>query len=156
MYYIRFLKTPKLDVPKCILRALITVTTDLGDSFYAGEIDLHAAVIVAKPEVNWQSRWHTMRWTAGMRSTWIEIHTSSAPPEPLRLFVGIRQSLIADELQLECMPEVFGARSDTFGRGSDWTKSSADRRIERRWRTSMNFDVSIYEETGESIACHIW
>ena len=152
MYYIRFLKTPRLDTFKSTVRALITVTTDLGDDFYPGELEVYTTITTVDQGRDCSSSWHTIRWTAGMRSAWIEIHVTLLPSKLLRLFVATKQSLSPRELRLECMPEVLCVRSDTFGR----RQTDASRWIERRWRTPHNGDVSIYEETGESIACHVW
>ena len=157
VYYIRFLKLPKLDNPQGTVRALVTVTTDLGDDFYPESLSLFVTVVVSARERDWQSKWQKVEWRKGMRTVWIEIQNMrSCPSELLRLVVNTRPSLVADDLLLENMPEVFSARSSTFGRSRGSDIPQADNRIERRYRTSIGEERTLDEEMGESIARHIW
>lgn len=157
VYYLRFLKPPKLDIQKGIVRALLTVTTDLGDAFYSGDLILHAIVVASEGASDWQSPWQTAKWKNGMRTVWVEIRDiQSSPLELLRLLVNTQQTVLADSAQFDRLPDVLSARSELFVRGADWEKIQADYRIERRFRTEAGQERVIYEDIGESVARHIW
>ena len=88
-----------------------------------------------------------------MRSLWVEIKDAHAsPPELLRLVVNSRCSKEANIVLSDNMPEIFGVWSDTFDRD----KNQAGSMVERRYRTDSGPERVITEETGESIARHIW
>lgn len=152
VWYIRFLKPPKLD-QKGHVRALITITTDLGDSFYPADLIIYAILVTAQDEEAWMSEWHTLKWKSGMRSLWVEFKDAHAsPPEPLRLVVNLRRSREANVVLSGNLPEVLGVWSDTFDRD----KNQAGTIVERRYRTDSGPERVIMEETGDSIARHIW
>lgn len=157
VYYLRFLKPPKLDTQKNVVRALLTITTDLGDGFYAGDLALHIIVVTSECESDWQSAWQIVHWKNGMRSIWVEIGDMGLrPPALLKLVVNTQQTLLADDLQFSQMPEILSARSAPFGRGEGWKKIQVEGQIERRFTTEAGNERVIYEETGESIARHVW
>ena len=152
VWYIRFLKSPKLD-QKGHVRALITITTDLGEGFCPTDLTLCASVIADEKEDDWTSGWQTVKWKRGMRTAGIDIaNVYDAPPVPLRLVVSSRQIREGDRVSLEDMPEILGVWSDTF----DHQRSQAGGMIERRYRTDSVPERAILEETGDSIARHIW
>ncbi len=152
VWYIRFLKPPKLD-QKGHVRALITITTDLGDDFYPTDLTLYAILVTALDKEEWMSDWQTVRWKSGMRTVWIDFRDAYAsPPVPLRLFVNSRRSREGNSVFLDDMPEILCVWSDTFDR----SKNQAGGVIERRYRTDSGPEKVIMEETGESIARHIW
>ena len=149
VWYIRFLKTPKID-QKGHVRALITITTDLGDGFYPDDLTLHATI--TKNE-NLMSEWQSVEWNRGMRTLWIDIANVDADlPVDLRLVVNCEMSVEGNRISVENMPEILGVWSDIFGK----SKSQAGGIIQRRYRTGLTVERIIIEETGESIARHIW
>ena len=151
VWYIRFLKTPKF-YQKSNVRTLITVTTDLGDAFYPRDLTLHA-MIVTESEESWMSEWQNVKWKTGMRSLLITIdHVRTGTPVDLRLVVNSEKSKEGSIVSLENIPEVLGVWSDTF----NWAENIASDVIERRYRTQYGKEMAIFEETGESIARHIW
>ena len=158
VYYIRLLKPPKLDVVKDTVRALVTITTDLGDDFYSGNLDLHAILATLEADGDyWQSEWRTVQWKAGMRNVWIEFRNLDCYPRRLfQLLVNTKPDLAADNAVITDMPEVLSARSDSFGWEGGREKSQAYNRIQRRYGTDSVQGRTIYENTGESIAQHIW
>jgi hypothetical protein len=157
VYYLRFLKPPKLNVRTSIVRALLTITTDLGDDFYAGDLTIYAIAVASERGSNWHSAWQKVKWKRGMRTVWVEIRDiESSPPELLRLIVNTQPTVQADSAQVDCLPDILSARSEFFGRGADWEKIQADNRVERRFKTEAGQDRVMYEETGESVARHIW
>ena len=152
VYYIRFLKPPKFDIDKCIVRALVTITTDLGDDFYPADIGLYAAVISDTLNES-DTEWENISWKRGTRNVWIEIRKSHFNnTRSMRLLVSTRRTLAADTVLLSNLPEILSARTEVFGK----EKPQAGNRIERRYGTNLGNSRAIYEETGESIARHIW
>lgn len=152
VYYIRFLKPPKLDTKTGNTRALITIATDLGDDFYPANLTLYAVIITDYREEP-MTEWHTILWKKGMRTAWIELgKLPSRGPKFMRLLVSTQCTEVADTVLLNDLPEILSARSDTFG----WDDPQAGNKIERRYKTAQGEGRSIYEETGESIARHIW
>ena len=149
VWYIRFLKPPKID-QKGHVRALITITTDLGDGFYPDDLTLHATITSNE---NWMSEWQILKWKGGMRTLWIDIANVDVNlPVDLRLVVNCETSVEGNCVSLENMPEILGVWSGTFGK----SKSQAGDTIQRRFRTDSTVEKIIIEETGESIARHIW
>lgn len=153
VYYIRFLKTPKLE--NGTVRALVTVTTDLGDIFYPGNLILNAIVAEnyqhAKPQ--WESQWHTIQWQNGTRNVWVEIKGIPARKEKhFKLIVSSKPTTKADLLHLNNLPEILSAHSSSFGTENPQAPSQ----VERHYWTKSGYGMSIREDTGESIACHIW
>ena len=152
VYYIRFLKPPKLDLQKCIVRALVTITTDLGDDFYPADIDLYAAVITDASKES-DTEWERVLWKRGTRNTWIEIRkTQFEDKGSTRLLVSTQSTLAADTVLLSSLPKILSARCEIFEK----EKPQAGDRVERRYRTSLGNQRAIYENTGESIARHVW
>lgn len=149
VWYIRFLKPPKINQHGHV-RALITITTDLGDGFYPADLTLYAMIT---GEENWTSEWQDVDWKSGMRNLWIDIVDLDAdPPVDLRLVVSSKKSKEGNSISIESMPEILAVWSDTFDKG----KTQAGSMIERRYRTLSGSERTIVEETGESIARHIW
>ena len=149
VWYIRFLKPPKID-PKGHVRALIAITTDLGDGFYPDDLTLHATIT---KNDNRMPQWQSVEWKRGMRALWIDIVDVYANlPVDLRLVVNFEMGVQGNPISAEKMPEILGVWSDTFGK----SKSQAGGIIQRRYRTGPNPEKMIIEETGESIARHIW
>ena len=149
VWYIRFLKSPKPD-HKGRVRALITITTDLGDGFYPNDITLHATITSNE---NCMSEWQILKWKRGMRALWVDIASVDAnQPVELRLVVNLEMSVEGNPVSVDNMPEILGVWSDTFGK----SKSQAGGIVQRRYRTVSKAEKTIIEETGESIARHVW
>ena len=151
VHYIRFLKPPKLETKggSSTIRSLVTVTNDLGDEFFPAELPLHT--ILLGQGIKFQ--WRTTVWKPDMRA--LSIETQWIPPpvlnDDLILLVNSRCSVDGDHLAVESMPEILGARS----RIHMPTSLLAVDKTERRFQTSFGC-LQIFEETGESIARHIW
>lgn len=152
VYYIRFLKSPRIDIQKRIVRALVTITTDLGDDFYPVDLGLFAAVISDASKES-DIEWERILWKRGTRNVWIEIRKPHFKETGImRLLVNTQRTLAADSVLLSSFPEVFSVRCEIFGKD----KPQAGDKVERRYRTNLGNKRLIYEETGESIARHIW
>lgn len=140
MYYMRFLRRPEVvrSSKSTQLKLLLTITTDLGDSFYPGDEVLHATIrsndIVLGEK--------TATWTAGSRILWLLLDHL-----PTKLLHGCFEvAVIAytarDMLEPSHILDV------------SWS-SHDDLYVERRLHLSQ-CTIGIKEELGESIARHIW
>jgi hypothetical protein len=161
MRYIRFLKTPRILTEKGTAKrhvyCLITVTSDLGDSFLPYDVELSAELI--SPQQDGRVLvWHTVQWTAGMRTLPITLPLPKAGTAlPLCVRVGVEPKAAHDD---------YHSLSDIDSRGvvSAWSAGfsasagshEAVKLVERRFGLSSTCTVSLWEETGESIARHLW
>ncbi|KAF2134340.1 S-adenosyl-L-methionine-dependent methyltransferase [Dothidotthia symphoricarpi CBS 119687] len=157
MRYIRFLKTPRIVVEKGTSRrqihCLITITSDLGDSFLPYDVELSAELLSSQNEEQ-TIVWKTVQWTSGMRSLAITLPLPKSSPPSLRVKVGTDAKSTHDE---------YSALSGEHTRGivSAWSapfslSTPAMKLAERRFTLPSNQKLHIWEETGESIARHIW
>ncbi|KAL8808306.1 MAG: hypothetical protein Q9182_000126 [Xanthomendoza sp. 2 TL-2023] len=147
VHYIRFLKPPRLSQFNNFLTTLITITTDLGDAFYPGDVCVHVGV----------ARGTTMtslgvaNWKSGMRVLKIEAKVP-VDHSPFRFLFTSSESLRIDPLQLDRLPEIVSAWTEEFSHladvGSDVTL--------RHFQLPSGQLLEIYEENGESMARHIW
>lgn len=158
MRYVRFLKTPRVVADKGTARSqvycLVTLTSDLGDSFLPYNVQLSAELLAGR-----QSEqvvvWRTAQWTGGMRSLAITLPLpKSQTSSPLRVRVGVDAKSTCDEyssLSGENYCGTVSAWSAPFSRSTEAMKLA-----ERRFLLPTDQQVRIWEETGESIARHLW
>ncbi|KAI9834831.1 MAG: hypothetical protein M1819_002739 [Sarea resinae] len=166
MHYIRFLKPAKLVNNNNSIETLMTLTSDLGESFYAGSTDLTASLISASP-LQEQSRPYlhqTYKWTPGSRTLKLAFDIRRVRiPWPARVYVtasGVSEdadTLLGDEnsrTTAGCPPTISAWSSPLHPP----TRLESMRLVERRFRLPSKDAaiLSIWEETGESIARHIW
>ena len=160
MYYVRFLKVPRLKVEdnrglSCIVKALVTITSDLGDELFESDTPVFTCLMTGDGSQTMLQR-QALQWTAGMRSLPLKhcIPVEKAE-QSMRMFVSAEDpshfdllpSLFIDNLSL-----VLPAWSGAFS----YQDMVADRVIQRRLRLPMGLFLCIQEATGESIARHIW
>ncbi|KAF2630800.1 hypothetical protein BU25DRAFT_386972 [Macroventuria anomochaeta] len=162
MRYVRFLKTPRI-VPekgadKSHVYCLITLTSDLGDSFFPYDAELAAELV--SPARDFQGDeiwvWRTVKWSAGMRALAITLPLKkSFTLGPLRVRVGVEPKAEHDTL-------VNLSQEDSQGIVSAWSaefnsngSKEAVKLVERRFQVARR-RISVWEETGESIARHLW
>ncbi|MCJ1377430.1 hypothetical protein MMC17_000525 [Xylographa soralifera] len=157
VFYIRFLKVPKISPSNAAseysVKTTITITSDLGEEFLAQDVELFADLdcngITHTPT-------HRPKWRAGMRALPIEFRVNKKDiVGPLRLCISGHRPTAADQLSATRMPELVSAWSGFFGASSS---PEAPRNIERRFDLNVIgcAELFIWEETGESIARHIW
>jgi len=102
--------------------------------------------------------WQTVQWSAGMRSLPVNFPlTKSHTTSKLRIRVGVEP---------KSSPDDYSSLSDEGGCGvvSAWSSdfaasgsaAAAEKLVERRFSLANDSTVSILEETGESIARHLW
>lgn len=154
VHYIRFLKSPRFDVaakgPNHVpLSALLTVTTDLGDAFYPGELLIYTAISTRLGRI----RLGSASWKRGMRCLKMQ---TEVPLEYLTSWAGLMFScsdvLEIDSLQPGKIPYIISAWTESFQGPQD---PIADLVI-RRFSLFEGKSLEIREENGESIGCHIW
>lgn len=156
VHYIRFLKPPllsKTNLKEYRISALIEITTDLGDSLLAKDVELSASVHTTRATAH--STIHkTVRWMAKSRVLAIEIDVARCLLQlPARLYVTRTPSHPEDLLALSSLPATVSAWSAPF---DDLNAKRADYLVERRLRFPDAGVLSTWEETGDSIARHIW
>jgi hypothetical protein len=157
MRYIRFLKTPRLNITKdpskTSLSFLITITSDLGDSFLPYDVGLAAELYASPSGKPWIMK--PVQWSAGMRSLSISLALDSSQDYgSVQVRVGVGRNVGADDyskLSWGRTRGVVSAWSAPFDLGKECVKL-----VERRFVSSKRSVVRIWEETGESIARHLW
>ena len=160
VYYIRFLKPPKAEKQgnkSLSITTLITLTTDLGDSFMAEDADLLVILVdqltqkpICQKRFNWKAGKRELPLTLGP----FPVHLAQ---QNLVLGAAINQQshpATADNLvQEHGVPVVLSGWSAPF---CGLQRLVAERFIERRFTLKDELDLRIWEETGNSIARHIW
>ncbi|KAF2156964.1 hypothetical protein K461DRAFT_8113 [Myriangium duriaei CBS 260.36] len=162
MHYIRFLKTPKVTATggKVHLTANITITTDLGETFYDDDVDL--ACTLRSPDCDGDIFLRrSMKWTAGMRSLPLSFDLTRSEIEwPAKLHVGLRNGsgMLADNFDLFESPSDQPAFVTVWSEPLDATKGNfeAPRRVERKFYPLNGRPLTIWEDMGDSIARHLW
>ncbi|KJY01500.1 hypothetical protein TI39_contig289g00038 [Zymoseptoria brevis] len=152
MHYIRFLKTPKVQVDRAVilLKAVVTVTTDLGETFYPDALELVATIRSAEDDGEIYLR-KKVEWTKSARSAAIVFDLSRQDIEwPACVHVGVRNPP-RDSGFLPPISDVWsGTLNPTKGQfGSGW-------RVERRFTSCAERSLSLLEDAGDSIARHLW
>ncbi|KAL8714679.1 MAG: hypothetical protein Q9220_001628 [cf. Caloplaca sp. 1 TL-2023] len=157
VHCIRFLKYPylvraELPADSVILKTKITITTDLGESFYPGNVCVY--VFIARDTAA-PTRLGTVHWKSGNRILEIEMSVSlgffSGDGEP-RFHFTCNQSGDLDVLQIDRLPEIISAWTDKFPNIIESDGSE----VLRRFRIPDGRISEIYEATRETIAHHIW
>ncbi|KAJ4312700.1 hypothetical protein N0V94_007301, partial [Neodidymelliopsis sp. IMI 364377] len=162
MRYIRFLKTPRIATdkgsPKSHVYCLVTITSDLGDSFFPYDVELAAELTSPNHDLHTDEVWvwRTVKWTAGMRTLAITLPLrKSYASGPLRVRVGVEPQASHDSY-----PEL--SQPDSQGIVSAWSAEfntatgdkEAVKLVQRRFNIAQK-TISVWEETGESIARHL-
>jgi hypothetical protein len=161
MRYIRFLKSPRVVTVKGSskqeISCLITITSDLGDSFLPYDIQLSAELLSSNP-TDKVLVWRTMQWSAGMRTLPVTFPlVKNRTSSKFRVRIGAEPKSTHDEyrkLSEDGTCGIVSAWSSQFD--GFMTASEAEKLVERRFELAHGVFVSIYEETGESIARHLW
>jgi len=153
VHYIRFLRTPQVGRGKKTIdiAAVVAVTTDLGDAYYAEDVDLLVEVTQAHgPHQMLHSQ--VVKWTGGSRASKFalccEIKDTSLP---VRLHVTTDATAAA--IAACHVPKLLDAWSDSFALSD---KQRAEPMVERQILLPNMTCLRIWEETGDSIARHIW
>ncbi|KAJ5788327.1 hypothetical protein N7457_003317 [Penicillium paradoxum] len=155
VYYVRFLKTPRTQQQKgsLVISALICITTDLGDSFLAEDADL---TVTAYGQSSGATFEKSTRWNASNRELAITLGPlpSHLAHQSMVLTVQVPQLPRQIEPRYPSIPLVVGATSAPFGPRSTPAEQLVLRRI--KYSNTATRPMEIWEETGNSIARHIW
>lgn len=153
VYYIRFLKSPSVKQQKSSLSisALICITTDLGDSFLAQDVNLIATLAIENPSKVLHQK--SLTWKAGKRELAIYLGPFRPNFVQSELVLAVRHcDTQRGPIDSLCsIPLVVSGWSAPFG-----LQSPAEKVVERRFRLEHGRDLRIWEETGNSLARHIW
>lgn len=163
MHYIRLLKPPRFfagagNRPRSV-STLITVTSDLGDYFLLRDTTITAELLQEVGASECKLATMQYQWRTGMRDLKIEFRFTSSqaiPSGAVYLVVsGAVGGTPADDIcQLTSSNlDVLSAYSPPF-RLIDGEE--AERFVQRRLSIGHDKTLRIWEETGESIARHIW
>ncbi|KAK5201870.1 hypothetical protein LTR16_001164 [Cryomyces antarcticus] len=161
MHYIRFFKTPKLVVngPTSTLKATISITSDLGDSFYPNDVTLSVTLRSGDSSGDIYLRKST-KWTAGSRAVPLEFALTDTDIDwPARVHVGLKSSPMLDHFEKRHntagdLPSIINVWSDMLS--PEEGIFEAKRLVERRFMPLSNRMLCLWEETGDSIARHLW
>jgi hypothetical protein len=162
MHYIRFLKPPKIvrnSVPS--INAKITITTDLGESFLAADINLLVELVTASG-VSLGTQDYEWKGRNGMRALEVCLPFKKRASGELMMWIRSR----SEKLRVDSFENVLGGRKDSEPLGgvvsvrstlinSDLLDSVAGMMAARKLGYEAG-EILIWEETGESIARHIW
>ncbi|OAX82941.1 hypothetical protein ACJ72_02711 [Emergomyces africanus] len=158
-HYIRFLKTPKLVVSshsQCFVEALVTITTDLGDTFLAEDAELLSILQFTNHNELIASFEESFTWKAGDRELKIAFGPCqiSAANQAARLSVRDANAGLVDRLEPSKAPGIVTAWSTEFGGNNN--DLQAEKLVERCFKLEIGSQLRAWEETGNSIARHIW
>ncbi|KAF3924765.1 hypothetical protein AA313_de0210281 [Arthrobotrys entomopaga] len=176
MFFIRFLKVPATSVPPSKSRgapalvtisALITISTDLSESYYTGNILLRATLRGDHGGTNVGSTSRPLaaqefKWTQGMRSLPIQFSyrpvVNGNPSTTGILCISAAENRADDMRTLFARSDsdetrILSAWSVPFDILSNGAKAEA--LVERKLQLGSGM-IRIWEETREDIARHIW
>ena len=138
-----------------MVKSIITVTTDLGDDFCSMPLQLEARLMKQTNKRRTEITSKRVSWPAGARSLALFLEVKSFP---LDGDVILHLSSLSDEtehLQMDNMPELVGIWSDNLS--SIQSKTHSHHLVKRELALGGDIpQLLICEETGESIARHIW
>ena len=169
MRYIRFLKTPRIVTEKVSNKShvycLITITSDLGDSFFPHNVELAAELLSLKENPDVGSKdllddevlvWSTIRWTAGMRTLAVKLPLKkSYASKPFLVRVGLEPQSSFDTFEALSEPGAHGIVSAWSAPFNTSDRKEAEKLVQRRFKIGEKV-LKIWEETGESIDRHLW
>jgi hypothetical protein len=164
MHYIRLLKPPSAQTskgsPNIRFTAKITITTDLGESFVCADLPLVVRILDKDGGVTP----YQYAWKSGYRQLEISLSRKlQGLSWPCRLLVEAQD----DEYRVDALNDVLRAPfSETVQDGRvlslmsepfhDSALNNTSRKVQRLLKMSTGETLCIWEETGESIARHIW
>ncbi|KAK2766710.1 hypothetical protein FQN54_006024 [Arachnomyces sp. PD_36] len=161
VHYIRFLKPPKhnSNTHSPTISALVTITTDLGDSFLHTDTTLTAHLLCGDDET------HTydictrklFPWKAGSRELSISIPLAREVSARFESAGGGRLAVSesGSARREDVVERVVAGWSAPFGAGGEAEKV-VERWVSVRDREGKQANIYVWEEMGNSIALHVW
>lgn len=168
MHYIRFLKSPKI-VGEALV-AKITITTDLGESFLAADVGVSVHVVAKDGEsILSEGREYIWKGRDGMRSLDLNLLMKKVRKvERVRMVVAANGEAYVDSFERVLGMGSKGKEVQDHGgivtvlsmdidvrNGRSTGTGLAERVFCSRVRNDRT-EIHIWEETGESIARHVW
>lgn len=153
-HYIRFLKTPRSTTLSSHVKvsSIITIVTDLGDSFFYDDLCLKVRLIASNRDDCTLAQ--EFEWTAGSRELTITLQCPRyLAGKDARLHLSARDVPSYDLETPDQGSRVVDAWSAPF---QILNNAKAVSLIERRFSLRPGSVFSVWEETGNSIAHHIW
>jgi hypothetical protein len=154
VYYIRFLKPPvvtDLDKKSNLVTSVITITTDLGDISLWSSVELIARLVdvdnAGKVIETTKCPWQGGKRTVTVFFTYDKGHSN----HDLRVCVTTKDT--EGSWASFKLPEILDVWSAPFRQNTIGRSASL---VERQFRLSAPVTIRIWEETGNSIARHIW
>ncbi|GAB7359485.1 hypothetical protein MBLNU230_g6130t1 [Neophaeotheca triangularis] len=162
MHYIRFLKLPKVQVDKnnITLKAVVTITTDLGETFHPEDLTLVASL--RSPDTGGEIYLRRkVEWTGsdGARSLPITLDLSRSDTDwPACLHVSAKLDNRQEHRGKPSADNFLPPILDVWSGLLNPTKGQFDSggRVERRFTALSERQLSILEDAGDSIARHLW
>lgn len=163
VHYVRFLKTPSVNAGKhgqkpngFSVSALITVTTDLGETFLAADVALVVALIQPKSNIVLSNQ--EVIWHAGDRQLAVSLAgvKSLGANQNVVMTINANASSNLENGVFSLAPflcHVMGAQSGPFRLTPG---ASPEPRMKRHFQIGHTKDLYIYEDIRNSIALHIW
>jgi len=133
------------------LKAVITVTTDLGETFYPDDVDLVATLRENAQDGDVYLR-RKLHWQAGARSLPVTFSISRNDLEwPACVHIAMKTPPAQHTGFLPSIVDVWsGNLNPTKG------EFEAGHRVERRFTSLNERAISLIEDSGDSIARHLW
>lgn len=172
MHYLRFLKVPTTSIPEppknftpqsttVTVTTLITISTDLGEFYLNKDAIIRASLRRSDNPDRTVLSTAAVYWKPGMRNAEIKLihrvgrYAKDIPREGI-VCVTV-QDLAADDMRNLSIGgayhKILSAWSPSF---SIWSITKAEALVERKLQLSPTNMISIWEETREDIARHIW
>ena len=154
VHYIRYLRTPQIgeaSKKSFEITADVAVTTDLGDSFLSADITLLVRVVDATKSGEILDATE-ISWKSGMRAAKINLQCNAKHTNRLVYLHVTTRDTIASVTACN-VPTIVDVWSTRF---ISKPKSKAEALVERRLQLQGKSWARIWEETGDSIARHIW
>jgi hypothetical protein len=139
-----------VDRGNILLKTVVTVTTDLGETFYPDSLDLVATLRSTVDEGDIYLR-KKAQWSAGDRSLAIVFDLARQDIDwPACVHVGVKGTVSSDGFLPPVVDIWSGQLNPTKGHfESGW-------RVERRFTSYSERSLSLLEDAGDSIARHLW
>lgn len=154
VYYIRLLKPPvvsDLDKKSYLVTAVITITTDLGDITLWSDVELLVRLVDVE-NAGQVIESTTCPWQAGKRAVTVFFtYDKGQPNHDFRVHVTTEETARCSTAFK--LPEILDVWSAPFRQNAVGRSASL---VERQFRLSPLERLQIWEETGNSIARHIW
>lgn len=153
VHYIRFLRTPQTATSKKTIdvSAVVAVTTDLGDSLFPADVSLVIEVVEANhphetlctTSLEWKSTSRALKFTIQCPGKYLS--------RPALLHVTTKETI--DTFKALQIPKILDVWSVEFALSD---KQRTEPVVERQLWLDNESRVRMKEETGDSIARHIW